>query len=130
MEKKFKTKAKEIIRRSDRYYELYKNPNKYFLNSIISPEKNNANINTRKANNYFFENKKKYMNNTNSSIYSNDNNNTNTKNVNLNNRIIALKERTFSSMNNSFLNENVKENYKSNNNNSEIVLPSNFVFIK
>ena len=121
------TKSKEITRRSDRYYELYKNQNENILNSLISPEKNN--LNTRKTYNYFFDKKKKYMNNTNNSIYNNDNDN-NTKNSNLNSRILALKERTFSSMNNSFLNENIKENYKSNNNNSEIVLPANFAFNK
>ena len=125
---KSKTKAKEIIKKSERYYELYKKPNENIINSFISPEKNNIN----KKYNYFFDNinnKKKYAENNNNSIYSNENsNNTNNKNYNLNSRIMALKERTFSSMNSSFLNDNIKENYKSNGNTSEIVLPANFAF--
>ena len=127
---KSKTKAKEIIKKSDRYYELYKNPNENILNSLISPEKNNT---RKKYNNYFdnINNKKKYVDNNNSSIYSKDNSSYITqKNYNLNNRILALKERTFSSKNISFFNENFRENYKTKNNNSEIVLPANFTFNK
>ena len=62
---KSKNQAKEIIKKSDRYYELYKNQNEIFLNSFFNPEKNKKKI----KHNYFddiynninnFRNKSKY----------------------------------------------------------------------
>ena len=133
---KSKTKAHEIIKKSDRYYELYKNPNENILNSLLSPEKRKKQI----KHNYLFDmknnisNTSKYGDNSINNIYNNDTTNiTYGKNNNLNSRILALKERTFTNMNNSFKNDNnIKENYKSNNinNKSDIVLPSNFAFNK
>ena len=127
---KSKAKAKEIIKRSDRYYELYKNSNENIFTSLISPEKTKKNY----KNKYFFDidnlsnkirNKKKYweINTRNSNDISKF---SNSKNDTLNSRIMSLKERSYTSMNNSFINDNIKENYKNKNNFSEIVLPSNF----
>ena len=119
---KSKTKAKEIIKRSERYYELYKNTNENIFTSFISPEKNKKKYkknNFFDINNYFtnkIRNKKKYedINKINSKEINNS------KINNLNNRIMTLKEKSFTSMNNSFIND------KKNNNFSEIVFPSNF----
>ena len=47
---------------------------------------------------------------------------------NLNSRIMALRERTYTSINNSFRNDS-RDNFSSSIN-SEIVLPSNFAFRK
>lgn len=130
---KSQTQAREIIKRSERYYELYKNPNENILNSLISPEKNKK----RLKYNVFFENNTnnngKYGdNNISNSIYNNDMSYISyQKNNNFNSRILALKERSMISMNNSFANENNTKNiYKKNNNNPDIVLPSNFAFNK
>ena len=132
---KSKSKAKEIIKRSDRYYELYKTPNGNILKSLL-------NQNTKKRqikHNYYFDissnisNTSKYGDISNNNIYNNDISNiTYGKNNNLNSRILALKERTFTTMNNSFRNENnIKDYYKNNNNDkTDIVLPSNFTFNK
>ena len=122
---KSQTQAKEIIKRSDRYYELYKNPNENLLNSFLSPHKNKKRV----KKNYFLE----FSNNINNSINTNINDISNTsyygKYNNLNSRILALKERSFTSMNNSFKTDNNKiDNVK--NNNPEIVLPSNFLYNK
>jgi hypothetical protein len=132
---KSQTQAREIIKRSDRYYELYKNPNESIINSFISPEKNRKILKY----NYLFDNNiKNNSKNGDSNIYNNDVSDISYKkynNNNLNSRIMALKERTTSninSMNNSFMNENNTKNIYRNriNNNSDIVLPSNFSFHK
>ena len=128
--------AKENIKRSDRYYELYKNNNENIINSFLSPGKSKKRMQT----NSFFDisnithNTKLGDINSTSSIYNNDisiiSNKKNNFN-NLNSRILALKERTFNSLNNSFRNDNIKDNNNNNNiNNSEIVLPSNFAYRK
>ena len=135
---KSQTQARELIKRSDRYYELYKNPNENILNSLISPGKNKKIAKY----NYLFDNnnsKNGGENNTsNNNIYNNNlsdisyyKKNTN----NLNSRILALKERTLTNLNsmtNSFVNENNSKNIygKNINNNSDIVLPSNFALNK
>ena len=131
---KSQTQAREIIKRSDRYYELYKNPNESILNSFISPEKNRKILKY----NYLFDNNiKNNSKNGDNNIYNSDESDISYKkyNNNLNSRILALKERTTTNMNsrnNSFINENNTKNiYRERiNNNSDIVLPSNFSFNK
>ena len=131
---KSQTQAREIIKRSDRYYELYKNPNESIINSFISPEKNRKILKY----NYLFDNNiKNNSKNGDNNFYNNDVSDISYKknNYNLNSRILALKERTttnMNSMNNSFMNENNTKNIYRNriNNNSDIVLPSNFSFHK
>ena len=125
---KSRTKAKENFKKSDRYYELYKNTNENIFNTFLSSGKTQQKIKNKNLfdiNNNINNNNSKFndiYNNNRSSIYIKK------KNSNLNNRIMALKERTFTSLNNSYRNDNIKENYNSNsNNNTEIVLPSNFV---
>ena len=123
---KSQTQAKEIIKRSDRYYELYKNQNENILNSFLSPNKAKKRI----KKNYLLE----LNNNINNSINNSNNNDISNisygRNNTLNSRILALKERAFTSMNNSLRIDNKKDYFTSNNINSEIVLPSNFSYIK
>ena len=129
---KSKAKAKEIIKRSDKYYELYKKSNENIFSTLIGrPEKSKKkykNKNFFDTNNFSkkIRSKKKYE-----IILRNNNdisNFCNSKNNNLNSRIMALKERSYTSMNNSFINDNIKENFiNSTSNFSEIVLPSNFI---
>ena len=122
------------IKKSDKYYELYKNSNENdLLNSILSPGRNKKKIG---HNNYIIDTHNNYSNgkfieNNLSNYFSNDvsmisygrNNNNN-----LNSRILALRERTYTSINNSFRNDS-RDNFSSSIN-SEIVLPSNFAFRK
>ena len=135
---KSKSKAKEIIKRSDRYYELYKTPNGNILKSLLNQENKKRQI----KHNYYFDisnnisNTSKFGDISNNNIYNNDITNITygnyVKNNNLNSRILALKEKSFTTMNNSFRNENnIINNYKNNNNDkTEIVLPSNFNYKK
>jgi hypothetical protein len=122
---KTRSKAKENIKKSDKYYELYKITNENNLTSFLNPTnkkiKNNNNLFDK--NNNIIENKDILNRNYNKKI-----GNTYFKitNYNLNRRIMALKERTFTSFNNSFRNDNRKENSYSKNN-IEIVLPSNYI---
>jgi hypothetical protein len=124
---KTRSKAKENVKKSDKYYELYKITNENNLTSFLNPRqtykkiKNNNNLFDK--NNNIIENKDILNRNYNKKI-----GNTYFKitNYNLNRRIMALKERTFTSFNNSFRNDNRKENSYSKNN-IEIVLPSNYI---
>ena len=123
------------LKKSDKYYELYKNSNENnLLNSILSPGRNRKKIG---HNNYIIDtnnnnySNSKFIDNNLSNYFSNDvsmisygrNNNNN-----LNSRILALRERTYTSINNSFRNDS-RDNFSSSIN-SEIVLPSNFAFRK
>jgi hypothetical protein len=137
---KSRAQAKENIKKSDRYYELYKNTNENIFNTFLSSGKSSKTNKKIIYNNLFDMNGNITKNNSKigdiNNIYNNDlsinstkkiNNNSNSNN--LNSRILALKERTFTSLNNSYRNDNKSENYNSNNN-SDIVLPSNFVIRK
>ena len=125
------------LKKSDKYYELYKNSNEInLLNSILSPGRNRKKIghnnyiidtnnnNNNYSNSKFIDNNlSNYLSNDVSMIsYGRNNNN------NLNSRIMALRERTYTSINNSFRNDS-RDNFSSSIN-SEIVLPSNFAFRK
>ncbi len=129
------TQAKENIKRSDRYYELYKNNNDNIINSFLSPGKSKKLIQTNSffdISNITYNTKLGDINNS-SNIYNNDVSIISNKKNNfndLNSRILALKERTFNSLNNSFRNDNIKDNNNNIINNSEIVLPSNFAYRK
>ena len=120
------------LKKSDRYYELYKNSNENnILNSILSPGRNKRKL---EHNNYIIDtnnnyNNSKFIDNNLSNYFSNDVSMISYgRNNNLNSRILALKERTYTSINNSFRNDS-RDNF-SNSINSEIVLPSNFAFRK
>ena len=124
---KTRSKAKENLKKSDKYYELYKITNENNLTSFLNPRKTNKKIknnnNLFDKNNNIIENKDILNRNYNKKI---SNTYLKIKNYNLNRRIMALKERTFTSFNNSFRNDNRKENSYSKNN-IEIVLPSNYI---
>ena len=122
---KSRVQPKINLRKSDRYYELYKNSNENnILNSILSPERNKRKKYILDFNNT--TNNSKIGNKNISKIFYNELSMNNIgKGNNLNTRILALKKRTYTSINNSFRNENIKENYSCSNN-SDIVLPSNF----
>ena len=121
------------LKKSDKYYELYKNSNEInLLNRILSPERNKKKF---EHNNYIidannnYSNSKFIDNNLSNYFSSNDVSMISYgRNNNLNSRILALRERTYTSINNSFRNDS-KDNYSSSIN-SEIVLPSNFAFRK
>jgi hypothetical protein len=120
------------IKKSDKYYELYKNSNENnLLNSILSPGRNKKKF---EHNNYIIDTHNNYSNskfidNNLSNYFSNDVSMISYgRNNNLNSRILALRERTYTSINNSFRNDS-RDNFSSSIN-SEIVLPSNFAFRK
>ena len=121
------------LKKSDKYYELYKNSNEInLLNRILSPERNKKKF---EHNNYIidannnYSNSKFIDNNLSNYFSSNDVSMISYgRNNNLNSRILALRERTYTSINNSFRNDS-KDNFSSSIN-SEIVLPSNFAFRK
>jgi len=120
------------LKKSDKYYELYKNSNENnILNSILSPGRNKKKF---AHNNYIIDSNNNYSNskfidNNLSNYFSNDVSMISYgRNNNLNSRILALREKTYTSINNSFRNDS-KDNFSSSIN-SEIVLPSNFAFRK
>lgn len=120
------------LKKSDKYYELYKNSNENnILNSILSPGRNKKKF---AHNNYIIDSHNNYSNskfidNNLSNYFSNDVSMISYgRNNNLNSRILALREKTYTSINNSFRNDS-KDNFSSSIN-SEIVLPSNFAFRK
>ena len=120
---KSRAQAKANLRKSDKYYELYKIANENsILNNILSPRRNKRKIENKYILDFKKINKSK-INNNDISITTCGRNN------NLNSRILALKERTFTTVNNSFRSENLRENY-STLNNTDIVLPSNFIYHK
>ena len=110
-------KSKERIRnikKSDRFYELYKNSgDNYILNRILSPKKTK-----RKIPHDYFKDISSFLTNSEMSTISSGKGNS------LNSRIMALKERT--NPNNSFRIENDNNTNEKN----DIVLPSNFVYPK
>ena len=81
---KSQTKAREIIKRSERYYELYKNPiYNYIINKILNPKKIKRNIPHG-----YFKDISSFLTNSEASTVSSGKGNS------LNSRILALKERT------------------------------------
>ena len=103
------------IKKSDRFYELYKKTSdNYILDRILSPKKTK-----RKIPHDYLRDISSFLNNSEMSTVSSGKGNSN-----LNNRILALKERT--NPNNSFRNENENNTNEKN----DIVLPSNFVYSK
>ena len=108
---------KEILKKSSRYYELYKKNNENYFDSLA----NNLNK-IQKKNNY-------NLNLTQNNLFANSDINININgfgrnNNSLNSRILSLKEKTFSNIsyrNDSSGREGMKGNYD-----SEIVFPSNF----
>ena len=110
-----KSKGKiKNIKKSDRFYELYKNSNQnYILNRILSPKKTK-----RKIPHDYFRDISSFLTNSEMSTIASG------KGSSLNSRIMALKEKT--NPNNSFRSEN--ENNASDKN--DIVLPSNFPYSK
>ena len=110
-------KSKERIRnikKSDRFYELYKNSgDNYILNRILSPKKTK-----RKIPHDYFKDISSFLTNSEMSTVSSGKGNS------LNSRIMALKERT--NPNNSFRSENENNANEKN----DIVLPSNFLYAK
>ena len=110
---KSKEKIKNI-KKSDRFYELYKKPSDNFiLDRILSPKKSK-----RKIPHDYLKDISSFLNNSEMSTVSSG------KGSNLNSRIMALKERT--NPNNSFRADN-ENNAKEKN---DIVLPSNFLYSK
>ena len=111
---KSKEKIKNI-KKSDRFYELYKNSgdNHHILNRILNTKKSNNKI----PHDYFKDISSFLTNNDMSTVSSG-------KGSSLNSRILALKERT--NPNNSFRTENESNT----NDKNDIVLPSNFVYSK
>ena len=110
-----KSKGKiKNIKKSDRFYELYKNSNQnYILNRILSPKKTK-----RKIPHDYFRDISSFLTNSEMSTIASG------KGSSLNSRIMALKEKT--NPNNSFRSEN--ENNA--NDKNDIVLPSNFLYSK
>lgn len=110
-----KSKGKiKNIKKSDRFYELYKNSNEnYILHRILSPKKTKRRI----PHDYFRDISSFLTNSEMSTIASG-------KGSSLNSRIMALKEKT--NPNNSFRSDN--ENNQ--NDKNDIVLPSNFLYSK
>ena len=110
-------KSKERIKnvkKSDRFYELYKNSgDNNILNKILSPKKIK-----RKIPHDYFRDISSFLTNSEMSTVSSG------KGSDLNSRILALKERT--NPNNSFRSENDNNT----NDKNDIVLPSNFVYAK
>jgi len=110
---KSKEKIKNI-KKSDRFYELYKKPSDNFiLDRILSPKKSK-----RKIPHDYLKDISSFLNNSEMSTVSSG------KGSSLNSRIMALKERT--NPNNSFRADN-ENNAKEKN---DIVLPSNFLYSK
>ena len=110
---KSKEKIKNI-KKSDRFYELYKKPSDNFiLDRILSPKKSK-----RKIPHDYLKDISSFLNNSEMSTVSSG------KGSSLNSRILALKERT--NPNNSFRADN-ENNAKEKN---DIVLPSNFLYSK
>ncbi len=110
-----KSKGKiKNIKKSDRFYELYKNSNEnYILHRILSPKKTK-----RKIPHDYFRDISSFLTNSEMSTIASG------KGSSLNSRILALKERT--NPNNSFRADN-ENNAKEKN---DIVLPSNFLYSK
>ena len=110
-------KSKEKInnlKKSDRFYELYKNPSdNYIINKILNPKKIKRNIPHG-----YFKDISSFLTNSEASTVSSGKGNS------LNSRILALKERT--NPNNSFRSE-IENN---GNEKNDIVLPSNIVYSK
>ena len=111
-----KSKGKiKNIKKSDRFYELYKNSNEnYILHRILSPKKTK-----RKIPHDYFRDISSFLTNSEMSTIASG------KGSSLNSRIMALKEKT--NPNNSFRSDN--EN-NPNDKNNDIVLPSNFLYSK
>ena len=110
-----KSKGKiKNIKKSDRFYELYKNSNEnYILHRILSPKKTK-----RKIPHDYFRDISSFLTNSEMSTIASG------KGSSLNSRIMALKEKT--NPNNSFRSDN--ENNQ--NGKNDIVLPSNFLYSK
>ena len=110
-----KSKGKiKNIKKSDRFYELYKNSNEnYILHRILSPKKTK-----RKIPHDYFRDISSFLTNSEMSTIASG------KGSSLNSRIMALKEKT--NPNNSFMSDN--ENNQ--NDKNDIVLPSNFLYSK
>jgi len=110
-----KSKGKiKNIKKSDRFYELYKNTgDNNILNKILSPKKSK-----RKIPHDYFKDISSFLTNNDMSTISSG------KGSSLNSRILALRERT--NPNNSFRSENENNT----NDKNDIVLPSNFVYSK
>ena len=110
-----KSKGKiKNIKKSDRFYELYKNSNEnYILHRILSPKKTK-----RKIPHDYFRDISSFLTNSEMSTIASG------KGISLNSRIMALKEKT--NPNNSFRSDN--ENNQ--NDKNDIVLPSNFLYSK
>ena len=110
-----KSKGKiKNIKKSDRFYELYKNSNEnYILHRILSPKKTK-----RKIPHDYFRDISSFLTNSEMSTIASG------KGSSLNSRILALKEKT--NPNNSFRSDN--ENNQ--NDKNDIVLPSNFLYSK
>ena len=110
-----KSKGKiKNIKKSDRFYELYKNSNEnYILRRILSPKKTK-----RKIPHDYFRDISSFLTNSEMSTIASG------KGSSLNSRIMALKEKT--NPNNSFRSDN--ENNQ--NDKNDIVLPSNFLYSK
>ena len=120
--KKSKGKIKNI-KKSDKYYELYKNYSEnYILNKILSPKKIKKKIPYEYFSNHNnkFKDISSFLNNSETSTISSG------KGSNLNSRIMALKERTH---NNSFRSNEI-ENGNNNDKSDIIVFPSNFLYSK
>ena len=110
-----KSKGKiKNIKKSDRFYELYKNSNEnYLLHRMLSPKKTK-----RKIPHDYFKDISSFLTNSEMSTIASG------KGSSLNSRIMALKEKT--NPNNSFRSDN--ENNA--NDKNDIVLPSNFLYSK
>ena len=110
-----KSKGKiKNIKKSDRFYELYKNSNEnYILHRILSPKKTK-----RKIPHDYFRDISSFLTNSEMSTIASG------KGSSLNSRIMALKEKT--NPNSSFRSDN--ENNQ--NDKNDIVLPSNFLYSK
>ena len=110
-----KSKGKiKNIKKSDRFYELYKNSNEnYLLHRMLSPKKTK-----RKIPHDYFKDISSFLTNSEMSTIASGKGNS------LNSRIMALKEKT--NPNNSFRSDN--ENNA--NDKNDIVLPSNFLYSK
>ena len=102
------------LKKSDRFYELYKNPkDNYMINKILNTKKVKRNIPHG-----YFKDISSFITNSEMSTVSSG------KGSSLNSRIMALKERT--NPNNSFRSENENNANEKN----DIVLPSNFLYAK
>ena len=110
-----KSKGKiKNIKKSDRFYELYKNSNEnYILHRILSPKKTK-----RKIPHDYFRDISSFLTNSEMSTIASG------KGSSLNSRIMALKEKT--NPNNSFRSDNENNH----NDKNDIVLPSNFLYSK